>query len=157
MSHTAEAIVLAVLVVATSIWVGGYIAIMVVARVAVRLLDQPVRVAFFRALGRKYFLVGTPSLVVALIAGGVLARDATSGGLYGAIVVISVVLLLCLAVAVRQARRMTRLRLALTATPADERLRLRISSAARTAGLLRGVLGLLSIALVVLGSFLAVG
>lgn len=156
MSRTAEAIVIAVLVIATSIWVGGYVAIMVVARVAGRVLDQPTRVAFFRELGRSYFWVGTPALVVALATGGVLARNTTGEGLLSTMIVVGIVLVGCFAVAVVQARRMTRLRQALAATPTEQGLRRRIDRGARAAGALRGVLGLLSIALIVLGAFLAV-
>lgn len=157
MSPTADAIVLAVLIAATSVWAGGYVAIMVVARVAVRVLDPSTRVDFFRALGRSYFWVGTPALVVALVTAGVLARDATGDGTFTAAVAVSIVLVLCFAVAVGQARKMTRLRQALARAPKDPALRTQVERGARAAGVLRGALGLLTLALVVLGSFLAMG
>lgn len=156
MSQSAEAIVLAVFVLATSIWIGGYVAIAVVARAATSELDPPARVAFFRSLGRMYFWVGTPALVVALVTGGVLARHLDKGGLFVTIVVVAAVLLGCFCFAVAQARRMTRLRRSLATEPGNPALSARVASEARAAGILRGVLGLLSIALVVLGAFLAV-
>lgn len=156
-SPVAQALLLAVFVVATSIWLGGYVAILVVSRVAMGLLDQPVRVEFFRVLGRKYYRVGTPALVVALVAGAVLAENSTGSRLYEASVLVSMVLVVAFAVAVHQARRMTRLRRDLVSMPADTLLAARIGREARAAWFLRAALGLLSLALVLLGSFLAVG
>lgn len=156
MSATAEAIVLAVFIVATSIWVGGYSAIVVVARTASATLDPAVRVAFFRSLGRAYFWVGLPALIIALVTGGVLARDLPWDGLLIATVTIAVVLLVSFAVAVVQARRMTRLRRRLLESPDDEEVAEQVRRGSRTAAGLRALLGLLSLALVVLGAFLAV-
>jgi uncharacterized membrane protein len=155
MSDTAEAIVLSVLVLATSIWVGGYVAIAVVARAATTTLDGTSRVAFFRTLGRLYFWVGVPALVVALASGAVLARDVDKNGTYAALVLVVLALAAGLAVAVVQARRMTRLRQRLLESPADEALQAQVARGGRTAGLLRAALGLLSITAVVLGAFLA--
>lgn len=143
---------LLVLVVATSIWVGGYVTIAVVARTASRTLDSASRVAFFRDLGRGYFWVGTPALLVALIAAAVLARDVEHGGLYVTAVVVAAVLVVAFAIAVVQARRMTRLRMRLADDPA---LAEQVRRGAVAAGALRGLLGVLSLVLVVLGCFLA--
>ena len=155
MSATAEAMVLAVFIVATSIWVGGYSAIVVVARTASATLDPAVRVVFFRSLGRTYFWVGLPALIIALVTGGVLARDLLWDGLLIATATIAVVLLVSFAVAVAQARRMTRLRRRLLASPHETPLREQVRRGARVAAGLRGLLGLLSVALVILGAFLA--
>ena len=70
MSDTTQAVLLGVFTLASCIWVGGYVAIAVVARAAARTLEPAPRVAFFRALGRSYLLVGGPALVVALGTGG---------------------------------------------------------------------------------------
>ncbi|HEX7740546.1 MAG TPA: hypothetical protein VF426_12955 [Marmoricola sp.] len=155
MSDTLQAVLLVVLIIATSIWVGGYIAIAVVARAATATLTPDARIAFFRSLGRLYFWVGTPALVVALAVGAVLARNADHGALLTTAVVVAVVLLVSFAIAVVQARRMTRLRRALVASPDDTALAARVRSGARAAGALRGVLGILSVVLVVIGAFLA--
>lgn len=155
MSHTADALTLAVFVLATSVWVGGYVAIAVVARVASATLDAAARVAFFRALGRSYLWVGLPALIVALVTGGIVARGLEWDALLVTTVVVVAVLLASFAVATAQARRMTRLRRRLLDSPDDEQLSARVRSGARAAGSLRAVLGVLSLALVVLGSFLA--
>lgn len=155
MSDTAEAIVLTVFVLATSIWTGGYVAIVVVARTASVTLASDVRVAFFRSLGRSYLPVGLPALIVALISGGVLARNMAWDGLFIATAVVTGVLLLSFVVAVVQARRMTRLRRRLMASPEDKQLSEQVRRGAAAAGGLRGLLGLLTVALVALGAFLA--
>lgn len=155
MSHTADALTLAVFVLATSVWVGGYVAIAVVARAASATLDAAARVAFFRSLGRSYLWVGLPALILALVTGGILARGLEWEPLLVATVIAAAVLLASFAVAVVQARRMTRLRRRLLDSPDEEWLSTRVRSGARAAGSLRAVLGVLSLALVVLGSFLA--
>jgi len=155
MSGDLEALVLALLLLATSIWVGGYIAIAVVARTASATLTPDARVAFFRKLGRAYFWVGTPALVVALGTGALLARDADHGTLFTATVVIALLLILSFVIAVVQARRMTQLRQQVLGSQDDAQLAERVRRGAVAAGTLRGVLGLLSIALVVLGACLA--
>ena len=154
-SDTGEALVLAVLVLATSIWVGGYVTIAVVARTATSTLDPADRVTFFRSLGRTYLRVGLPALAVALATGAVLARDHDWDALMATTVMVAAVLLASLAVAVSQARRMTRLRHRLVGSPDDRQLGETVRQGARAAAALRAVLGLLSIALVVLGAFLA--
>lgn len=155
MSHTAEAIVLAVFIMATCIWVGGYIAIAVVARTATATLEPSARVTFFRTLGRSYLRVGLPALLLALVTGGVLARDLDLDGLLIATLAVAAALLASLAAGVVQARRMTRLRRSMFESPDDKQLSEQVRRGALAAGGLRTVLGLLSIGLVVLGAFLA--
>lgn len=156
MSETAGAIVLAALVLSTSIWVGGYVAIAVVARTATVTLHPTDRIAFFRQLGRTYLWIGLPALAVALLTGAVLVHGREWDALLVSTTVIAVVLVASLAVAVAQARRMTVLRRALLDSPQDGQLTELVRRGGRAAGALRGLLGLLSIALVVLGAFLAV-
>ncbi len=160
MTDPAGAIVLAVLVLTTSTWVGGYVAIAVVARAATTTLDPVARVAFFRSLGRTYLRIGLPALVIALATGALLLRDREWDALLVAAAACAGALLLGLGVAVVQARRMTVLRRALLTAARDGQddvqLGEQVRRGARFAGLLRAVLGLLSIALVVLGAFLAV-
>ncbi|MGH3263491.1 MAG: hypothetical protein ACRDNS_16025 [Trebonia sp.] len=69
----AEASLTAVLVLGTSVWIGGLVAIFVVARVAHATLATADRVAFFRGLGRAYGLVDGVALATALASGAVLA------------------------------------------------------------------------------------
>ncbi|WP_033295021.1 hypothetical protein [Amycolatopsis jejuensis] len=153
MTNPGDAALLSVLILATSIWVGGYVAIAVVARVASATLDAATRVAFFRSLGRAYLRVGCPALVIALVDGGVLLRDRSWDGLLVATVIVAAVLVTTFGIAVVQARRMSQLRL--LSTSGDRRLSEQVRRGARTAGSLRAALGALSVALVVMGAFLA--
>ena len=155
MPATVEALVLVVFVLATSIWVGGYVAIIVVARTSASVLDPGARVVLFRSLGRAYLWVGLPALIVAYVTGAVLARNEPRDALLISTTVIALLLAALLAVAVAQAKRMSVLRRNLLATPDSAALDERVRHGARSAGALRGMLGLLSVALVVLGSFVA--
>ncbi len=154
---TGQALLVAVLVLATSAWVGGYVAVVVVARTAAATLEPAVRVRFFRSLGRRYLWVAGPALLVALVTGAVLLRDHDWNGLLTATTVAAFALLALLAVAVGQARRMTKLRRRSVADPANTRLTQQVATAARGAAALRALLGLLTLALVFLGAFLVTG
>ena len=155
MSDTTQAVLLGVLTLATSVWVGGNVTLAVVARVAKRTLEPANRVTFFRALGRSYLVVGAPALLVAIGAGAGLVTDRSWDGELAASVALAAALLVSLGVGVAQARRMTRLRAAALADPSDVRLTRRVQHGARAATALRAVIGLLSLALIALGSLLA--
>lgn len=155
MSATSQAILLGVFTLASCVWVGGYVAIAVVARVATRTLEPGQRVAFFRTLGRSYLLVGVPALLLALGTGAVLLSDHAWDGTLTAAVVAAAALVASLAVGVTQARRMTRMRAAALAVPDDRQLSSRVRRGAHAATLLRAAIGLLSLALIALGALLA--
>ena len=153
----AHALLLSILVLATSVWVGGYVAIAVVARTATATLDPGVRVAFFRSLGRNYLKIGLGALLVALVTGAILLRDHAWDAVLTTTVIAVALLLVLLVVAVLQAKRMTKLRRQSLETPGNQELIDAVAGGARAAGSLRAALGLLSLALVVLGSVLATG
>lgn len=152
---TTQAVLLGIFTLASCIWVGGYVTIVVVARVAVRTLAPAQRVAFFRALGRTYIFLGVPSLLVALGTGAALLTDHAWDGVVTAAVVVAAALVAILAAGVVQARRMTRLRVDALAAPDDPRLSARVRRGSRSAGLLRATIGVLSLALIALGALLA--
>ena len=106
----AEAALTAVLVLATAVWVGGLVAIFVVARVARATLGTAERVAFFRGLGRAYGLAGGVALAIALASGAVLASTYRWDGQLTASAVVAAGLVAVTVAGVAQARRMTRLR-----------------------------------------------
>jgi uncharacterized membrane protein len=155
MSDATRAALLGVFTLASCVWVGGYVAIAVVARVASRTLEPSQRVAFFRALGRSYVLVGVPALVVAFGTGAGLASDRDWDATLIATVVLAAALVGTLAIGVVQAHRMTRLRAASLAAPGEPGLNRRVAHGARAATMLRAAIGLLSLALIALGSLLA--
>jgi uncharacterized membrane protein len=154
MSDTTRAALLGVFTLASCIWVGGYVAIAVVARVAARTLDPAQRVAFFRGLGRSYLLVGGPALVIALGTGAGLVSGHAWDALLVTTAIVAAALVGSLVIGVVQARRMSRLRA--TALSADENgpLNSRVRQGARAAALLRAMIGVLSLVLIALGSLL---
>ncbi|HVV89127.1 MAG TPA: hypothetical protein VHB53_01415 [Solirubrobacterales bacterium] len=141
----------AVELVAASIWVGGLIAIFVVARAATATLAPAERIAFFRALGRTYGIVGSLALLVALAGGAILLDDHPWDGLLVATAIVAGALLLALAAGMAQARAMTSLRRrALGSSELDGR----VHRGAVLAAALRGAIGALTLALVVLAAAL---
>jgi hypothetical protein len=141
--------------VAGAVWVGGFVAIAVVARVAGAQLEPAVRVAFFRALGRSYGRVGGLALVVALACGALLLADHPWDGTVLAALVVAGALVLVTAAGVAQARGMTRLRARALDEPGDAELAQRVRAGARRAGVLRAAIGVLSLVLVALAAGLA--
>ena len=155
MSDTNRAILLGVFMLSSSVWVGGYVAIAVVARVTTRTLTPDQRVAFFRSLGRTYGIIGGAALVIALGTGiGLLSHHAWDDTLVTSAAV-AAALVIALTAGIAQARRMTRLRIRKLADAADPHLGPRLRRGARSATLLRAAIGLLSLALIALGSLLA--
>lgn len=155
MSSFGHGLLVTVLVLSTSVWVGGYVAIGVVARTAASTLPPAQRVAFFRSLGRSYLWVGTPALVIGLISGALAARHHSWDAPLTASAIIAAPLVVLLAVAVQQARQMTRLRHAALESGTDPTADPAIQRGRRSADILRAALGVLSLILVVLGCFMA--
>jgi hypothetical protein len=154
MTDGVRVLLTAVLLLAACVWVGGYVAIGVVARVATRTLEPAARISFFRGLGRSYVRVGTPALLVALGVGAVLVGDRGWDGRATAAAVLAALLLAALAFGVAQARRMTRARTAALSSGSPE-FAARVRRGARAATALRAGIGVLTLALVVLGALLA--
>jgi uncharacterized membrane protein len=138
-----------------SVWVGGLVAIFVVARAAKATLDPAARVAFFRTLGRAYGVIGSVALLVALATGALLLRGHPWDGLLVATAVVAAALVAATAVGIAQARAMTRLRRRALTGAGGAALDPRIRRGAVLAGSLRGAIALLTLALVVLGAALA--
>jgi hypothetical protein len=155
--HTA---LIGVLVLATAVWVGGSAVLVLVARVTRRTLRPADRVAFFRALGRGYGIVGGVALVVGLASGAVLLSGRAWTAASIAAVIEAGLLVIGTVVGVAQARRLTVLRgRALKRTngidDVDAGLADQLRATARRAALLRVGIGGLSVALVAIGALLA--
>jgi uncharacterized membrane protein len=139
-------------VLAASVWIGGLVAIAVVARIARAQLDPADQIAFFRTLGRSYAKVGTTALVIALAAGaGLLAQRGADAGTWVAVAVGALLVATSL-IAMRQARAMTRLR---RRGLDDPGLLPEIHRGARRAMLWRGGIAGLTLALLAVGATLA--
>jgi hypothetical protein len=147
----ASAPLVAVELVAASIWIGGFVAIVIVARTASATLGPTDRIAFFRSLGRTYAIVGPLALLVALAVGAILLDGHSWDGLLIATAIVAGALLLALAAGMYQARAMTRLRRRALKEPAlDDRVR----RGATVAAALRALIGVLTLALVILAAAL---
>ena len=151
-----QTLLVSVLIIATAVWLGGYVAIAVVARTTSTTLPKSQRVDFFRAVGRTFLPVGGTALVLAYACGAVLITMAGWSATAIAALVVAAALVVVLAAGVRQARSLTRMRTAALAEDAEHSLPQRISRRARAANALRGLIGVLSVVLVVLGAAIAV-
>lgn len=145
----------AVLVLATAVWIGGLVAIFVVARVAHATLGPAERVAFFRGLGRAYGMTGGAALTIALASGAVLAATYRWDGQLTASAVVAAGLVGVTVAGVAQARRMTRLRQDALHAPGRPELVAKVRRGARNAAVLRAAIAALSLTLLVLGTVIA--
>lgn len=143
LSLPVRGILLVLLILASSVWLGGAAGLIVVARSTSATLTAADRVAFFRHLGRRWGIVGTAALLVAYACGLVLLLAVPWTALSTWSVAVAVLLALALAVGIVKARRMTRLRRA--AGSSRESV-----PGARAATALRAGIVLLSVVLVAL-------
>ncbi len=105
---------------AASIWVGSLVCLAVVAQTGGATLDGPAQVTFFRALGRRYAVVGTAALLVAIGVGLAMAwPPSTWSATIDATVALAGLLVLASAAGMAQARAMGTLRGRSMNTPAD--------------------------------------
>jgi len=152
---TASPVLVFVALLAASVWVGGFVAIFVVARIVRQQLDRPAQIAFFRALGRTYGIVGNVALVAALASGAALLTERSWDGTTLAAVVVAAGVVVATLVGMAQAHGMTRLRRRMLGAPGDPELAALVRRGAARAGVLRAGIGLLSIALLALAAALA--
>jgi uncharacterized membrane protein len=154
MSDSTTAALTGVLVLSAAIWIGGLVAIAVVAKVATSTLDATHRVAFFRGLGRTYAVVGTAALIVGYGTGATLLYGRDWDVTLTVTVVVAIGLAVILAAGMTQARRMTRLRRYALEHEDDADVTARVRRGAARAGALRGFIALLSLTLLALGVLL---
>ena len=150
-----DGIAAAILVLGTAVWLGGFVTIVVVSRVAAHTLESSVRVGFFRTLGRVFGIVSASALVMAVVGAGLLVRNRAWGATLVAATVVVAALVIATAIGVRQARAMTRLRRAALERPDDDMLASRVRAGSRRAVVLRAAIGGLTVAAVTLGVLLA--
>ena len=138
-----------------SVWMGGFVTIVVVTRVARAELEGPDPGRLLPRAGPGFGAVSTAALIMALACGAVLVADHPWDGTVVAAIVVAVALVLATVAGVLQARAMTRLRRRAVAAPGDEALAERVRRGAIAAAVLRAVLGGLSIGLLALAAELA--
>lgn len=134
------------LLAASGVWLGGLQTVPLLASTTARLFAPDVRSRLFVAFGRRFAVLMAVALAVAMVAAAMVVRssDATRG--VGAAVLVGA-LLVTTTIGVMQARRMSRLRLAVGA--GDELAAKELRRNAGVATALRSLIGLLSVALLV--------
>jgi uncharacterized membrane protein len=150
---TGRMALIAVGILAASIWVGSLVCLALVAAAARRELDGPSRVALFRRIGRLYGFVGSAALVIAIGTGLVLAWPPSSfGTTVTSVLTLSGVLVVATAAGMVQARRMTRERQRLLDAPDDQDAARSVRRGAALAEVLRGSIGLVTLVIIILGA-----
>lgn len=149
-------VLLAIALLGGAIWLGGWVSLIVVARTATATLPADARVRFFRTLGRSYGTVSTIALALALVSGAGLLLSRPVDALTWWIVGLTVVLIAVLVAGVAQARALTRLRAALASARGDADTVDRVRRTAARARWLRASIGVISLAIAVLGFVAAV-
>ncbi|MGH9083192.1 MAG: hypothetical protein ACRDWN_07600 [Acidimicrobiales bacterium] len=143
----------AVEILAACIWVGSIVCLIVVTGAARQVLDGRTQVAFFRAVGRRYAVVGTLSLVVAIGAGLALSWPPSSwSSTADAATALAGVLVLATAASMVQARTMTRLGRRAVGTPEDDGARRAVRRGRKVATALRSLMGAVTFAIVLLAA-----
>lgn len=155
MCEVARALLGGVVVLSGAVWVGGFVVLVIVDQVARRTIDPAERTAFFQMLGRVYGLVGGLALALGLASGAFLVYDRRWDAVLTLTAVAAVGLVAATVIGVAQARRMTRLRRGALEHPDDTALAGRVRRGTRTAGILRSLIGVVSLALLALGVVLA--
>jgi uncharacterized membrane protein len=141
--------------IAVSIWVGGMVCIAVVAKVAREVLDEASQVAFFRSVGRRYGVLGTSSLLVAVAVGLALSWPSLSSSrTIDAALSLAGFLLVVTIFGMRQARAMTTLRRVMIANPADRSMANSLHHGRRWATAIRGLMALITLAIIILAAWI---
>lgn len=151
----ADAALSVVLVFATAVWLGGFVTLVIVARTTRRTLEPAQRVALFRGLGRAFGGTAGGALCIGLACGIALLLGTSWSDLITTAVVLAGCLVVTTLGGVVQARRMTRLRRAALGDPDNPGVHADVQRGARRATGVRALIGVLSVALVVVGVLIA--
>jgi uncharacterized membrane protein len=144
----------AVELITASIWVGGMVCLAIVAKAARGVLDESSQVAFFRAVGRRYGMVGTASLLIAIAASLALSLPPSSWSrTIDAAAVLASVLVVATIAGMMQARAMTALRRKLIANTRDSSTAVALRRGRLLANGIRGLMALVTLAIVILAAF----
>jgi hypothetical protein len=150
---TTSAPVVVLEILSASVWIGSLVCLAVVSQAARQVLQGPAQVAFFRAVGRRYAIVGTGSLFVAIGTGLAMAwPPATWSGTIDAAVALAGLLVVATAAGMAQARAMGTLRRRAMGSPADPVARAAASRGRRVATALRLLMAADTLAIVVLAA-----
>jgi uncharacterized membrane protein len=145
---------IAVELVAASIWIGGMVCIAIVFQVARNVLDESSQVALFRSVGRRHGVVGTASLLVAIAAGVGLSWPPSSwSGTAVIAFALAGALIVTTAAGMKQARSMSALRRTMVTSSPNASTADALRRGRRLANGLRGAMALMTLAIAILVSF----
>lgn len=147
-SATVSAPLLTVNLLAAAVWVGSLAALAVVTRAADETLDPKTRVAFFRALGRRYGKVGGLALAIAIGTGAGLVVGQPWTPSLTVLAALTSALVVATVLGVAQARGVNRLREQLHLGGTRMHDGSSVTRRARRARLLRAAIALLTVAAV---------
>lgn len=149
-------VLVGLLILASGVWIGGFVSLIVFSASSKAALPRPERVALFRQVGHRYLRIAVAAAVLVVIPGVILLVARPFDGLTIAVLVLATAIVAVTWVGVRQARAMTRMRKAALAHPeGDGAGAAAIERAAHRATLLRAGIGVLSLALFVVGIAMA--
>ena len=150
---TTGAPVVALEILSASVWIGSLVCLAVVSRAARTVLDGPAQVAFFRAVGRRYAIVGTGSLLVAIVTGLAMSwPPPTWSATIDTAVALAGLLVVATAAGMAQARAMATLRRRAMSSPADRAARAAARHGRQVATALRLLMAADTLAIVVLAA-----
>ena len=150
---TTSAPIVALEILSASVWIGSLVCLAVVSQAARKVLEGPAQVAFFRAVGRRYAIVGTGSLLVAIGTGLAMAGPPpTWSATIDAAVALAGLLVLATAAGMAQARAMGTLRRRAMSSPAEPAARAAARRGRRVATALRLLRAADTLAIVVLAA-----
>ena len=151
-----------------AVWAGGMVMLALAVGAARRTVEEPERIALFRALGRRFALAGSAAMAVLIATGTDMASDRlgswsdlTDTG-YGErllvkLGVVALVIVLTLVHTLVQGPALTRLRARAAEHPDDEDLRRLIRRKAARAGVVSALNLIATIAVLVLAARLVTG
>jgi copper resistance protein D len=163
----ADLLVRSLHLIAAAVWAGGLVFLGVAAAAARRTLAANDRIALFRALGRRFAIIGGIALLVLIATGSDMASDRHAWdnlgeGTYGKtllakLILVGVVIVLTIVHGMIQGPALSRLRDQAVERPDDAELAARIRSRAIAAGVVSGLTLLSTLAILVLAARLVTG
>lgn len=150
MPTSVHLILLAILILGASLWIGGMAAVTILSLTSRRVLTPADRTRLFHAFGRRYFPIAGTALAVATACGFALLISRGWDGLATSICIVIAVLVVTLLIGVRQAKGMRRLRAAAANDPDDNAAQRSVIAKGRWAAATRALLGVLSLVVFVL-------
>lgn len=156
MSDLLHIVLLFLLLLGASIWIGGYVTVIVVNRFAHEYLEPEATVPFFRFFGRAFGAVTGAGFALAIVTGLILLIDRGWDAGAWVATVLTVAIVLITAFGIRQARAIGVLREQTITNPGDTVLGDTVKQLDSRALAIRASLGVLTLLLLAVGSILAV-